>query len=190
MNVFEKLIKYISLFLYVVINFIVMIVQSLIISYSYFKIGLIEGILYQPFIFSISLLIIKFLIGSFYNIQETILPYFLIFLSVLMLILVISINAFIELVYCFKHEHDRYDNLFKVQRVIYDKSLLVISLIALWIAYDNTIDDRTANLELFVFNIIFFFCVITTDLYHFLIHSHNKVEKLYENIMKKKEELF
>ena len=177
MNILESLFNYLILFFYGAVNFIIMIVKSLITLRN--CIDLIDGILYQPIIFLITKLILNPFINNiekiYYNSQESVFLYIILIIT-LLLIIVLSINAFIELMHYIFHKQDNY-------------SLIVISLIAFWIAYDKTI-EVSANLELLIIGIFFFLCVIITDLYNFLIHSQNKVGKLYNDIMQKKKELF
>lgn len=87
------------------------------------------------------------------------------------------------------HRQERYNIIFAIQKSFYNYSLIVISSIAFWVAYDKTI-EVSANLELLIIDIFFFLCVIITDLYNFLIHSQNKVGELYDDIIQKKKELF
>lgn len=167
-----------------------MIYNSLVTLHNCFD--LIGGLLYQPMIFIITLLILQPVINIIdinnYNSLEAVLPYIVI-LSSLMIIVVLAINAFIELIYYFIHKQERYNIIFSLQKGFYNYSLIVISLIAFWVAYDNSIDIK-ANLELLTIGCYFFLCVIVTDLYNFLIHSQNKVRALYEDILQKKKELF
>lgn len=190
MNILEKILNSIALFFYGTIKFIIMIVKSLITLRAYFD--LIGGILFQPIIFFIALIILKPSIENiesvYYNPQDSIFSY-IILLVILLAIIVLVINSLIELIYFLLRIHDRYNIVFSIQKGFYNYSLIVISLIAFWVAYDQTIDG-SANLELLFSGILFFGCVIITDLYNFLIHSQDKVGKLYNDIIQKKEEWF
>lgn len=190
LNILEKILNYTILLIYAICNFIIMIYKSLVTLRNCFD--LIGGLLYQPIIFTITLLILQPVINKIdinnYNSLEAVLPYIVI-LSSLMIIVVLAINAFIELIYYFIHKQERYNIIFSLQKGFYNYSLIVISLIAFWVAYDNSIDIK-ANLELLIMGCYFFLCVIVTDLYNFLIHSQNKVKALYEDILQKKKELF
>lgn len=188
MNILEKILNSIALFFYGTIKFIIMIVKSLITLRAYFD--LIGGILFQPIIFFIALIILKPSIENiesvYYDPQDSIFSY-IILLVILLAIIVLVINSLIELIYYLLRIHDRYNIVFSLQKGFYNYSLIVISLIAFWVAYDQTIDG-SANLELLFSGILFFGCVIITDLYNFLIHSQDKVGKLYNDIIQKKEE--
>lgn len=188
MNILEKILNSIALFFYGTIKFIIMIVKSLITLRAYFD--LIGGILFQPIIFFIALIILKPSIENiesvYYDPQDSIFSY-IILLVILLAIIVLVINSLIELIYYLLRIHDRYNIVFSMQKGFYNYSLIVISLIAFWVAYDQTIDG-SANLELLFSGILFFGCVIITDLYNFLIHSQDKVGKLYNDIIQKKEE--
>lgn len=190
LNIWERLFNYVILFFYGAINFIIMIVKSLITLRN--CIDLIGGILYQPIIFLIAILILNPFINDiekiYYNSQESVFSYIILIIT-LLIIIVLSINAFIELMYYIFHKQEQYNIIFSIQKGFYNYSLIVISLIAFWVAYDKTI-EVSANLELLIIGIFFFLCVIITDLYNFLIHSQNKVGKLYKDIMQKKKELF
>lgn len=190
MNILEKILNRIALFFYGTIKFIIMIVKSLITLRAYFD--LIGGILFQPIIFFIALIILKPSIENiesvYYDPQDSIFSY-IILLVILLAIIVLVINSLIELIYYLLRIHDRYNIVFSIQKGFYNYSLIVISLIAFWVAYDQTIDG-SANLELLFSGILFFGCVIITDLYNFLIHSQDKVGKLYNDIIQKKEEWF
>lgn len=190
MNILEKILNSIALFFYGTIKFIIMIVKSLITLRAYFD--LIGGILFQPIIFFIALIILKPSIENiesvYYDPQDSIFSY-IILLVILLAIIVLVINSLIELIYYLLRIHDRYNIVFSIQKGFYNYSLIVISLIAFWVAYDQTIDG-SANLELLFSGILFFGCVIITDLYNFLIHSQDKVGKLYNDIIQKKEEWF
>ena len=188
MNILEKILNSIALFFYGTIKFIIMIVKLLITLRAYFD--LIGGILFQPIIFFIALIILKPSIENiesvYYDPQDSIFSY-IILLVILLAIIVLVINSLIELIYYLLRIHDRYNIVFSMQKGFYNYSLIVISLIAFWVAYDQTIDG-SANLELLFSGILFFGCVIITDLYNFLIHSQDKVGKLYNDIIQKKEE--
>ena len=190
MNILEKILNSIALFFYGTIKFIIMIVKSLITLRAYFD--LIGRILFQPIIFFIALIILKPSIENiesvYYDPQDSIFSY-IILLVILLAIIVLVINSLIELIYYLLRIHDRYNIVFSMQKGFYNYSLIVISLIAFWVAYDQTIDG-SANLELLFSGILFFGCVIITDLYNFLIHSQDKVGKLYNDIIQKKEEWF
>lgn len=164
-----------------------MIVKSLITLHN--CIDLIGGILYQPIIFLIAILILNPFINNietiYCNSQESVFSYIIMMIT-LLIIIVLAINAFIVLMYYIFHKQERYNIIFLIQKGVYNYSLIVISLIAFWVAYDKTI-EVSANLELLIIGIFFFLCVIITDLYNFLIHSQNKVGKLYKDIMQKKE---
>ena len=190
MSIIEKILNYVVLFFYTVWNFCIMIVESLITLHN--CIDLIGGILYQPIIFAITLAILNkpvvYIEKLYHQSSEPIFPY-VIFLISLMIIIVITINALIEFIYYLFHAEKRYNIVFAIQKSFYNYSLIVISLIAFWVAYDNSI-DISANLELLIIGCFFFLCVIFTDLYNFLIHSQNKIAELYDNILQKKKELF
>lgn len=190
MNILKRIFNYIILFFYGVVNFIKMIIKSLIPTRNY--IDLVFGIIYQPIIFLIAFLILSHLISNIekilYNTQKSVLSYVII-LIILLVIIVLSLNALIELIYYLLHKKERYNVIFSIQKGLYNYSLTIISLIAFWVAYDNT-TEAVANLNLLILGIFFFLCVIITDLYNFLIHSQNKIEVLCDCIIQKKKELF
>ncbi|MGO5019901.1 hypothetical protein ACTQ32_09815 [Roseburia faecis] len=192
MKVIDKIMNYFVLVIYGIWNFGTMIIDSLITLRNCFE--LIGGILYQPIIFLITILILYSPINSIANVyeqsnsSEAIFPY-IIMLVAGMIIIVLVINAFLELMYLIFHAQDRYNTIFAIQQSFYNYSLIVISLIAFWVSYDKSM-DATANLELLFIGSFFFLCVIFTDLYSFLIHSKKKVNELYDDILSKKKELF
>ena len=190
MSIIEKILNYIILFFYSVWNFCIMIAKSLITLHD--CIDLIGGILYQPIIFGITFKIMEKTIAHIekvYHQSQTPFVLYIIFLVVLIIIIVIAANALIELTYYLFHASKRYDVVFSIQKCFYNYSLIILSLVAYWIAYDNS-TNFSINLKLLIIGCFFFLCVIVTDLYNFLIHSQNKISELYDNILKKKKELF
>ena len=190
MIILEKIFNYLALFIYGIFKFILMIIESLITLRN--CVDLIGGIIYQPIIFLTAFLILQPILKNieavYYNPQESLFPY-IVFIITLLIIIVLVINALIELMYYIFHKQERYNIIFSIQKSFYNYSLIVISLVAFWVSYDKSI-EISANLELLIIGAFFFLCVVITDLYNFLLHSQNKVGTLYKDIIQKKKELF
>ena len=188
MRLSEKIRNYLKLIVYGVYKFVKMFLKSIFTLKKCFD--LIVGTLYQPFIFCITWEIIYILNTKIKLwISKEFIVHYVIILVILMLVIVILLNAIIELIYCLRHKKEQYDIIFSIQKGFYNYALIIISLIAFWIAYDKSIDN-IVNLKLLIMGCVFFLCVIVTDLYNFLIHEPNKILEVYKDILQKKKELF
>lgn len=187
MRLSEKIRNYLKLIVYSVYKFVKMFFKSIFTLKKCFD--LIVGILYQPIIFCITWKIIYILDTKIKPwIDKEFIVHYVIMLVILMLIIVLFLNAIIELIYCLCHKKEQYDIIFSIQKGFYNYALIIISLIAFWIAYDKSIDN-IVNLKLLIMGCVFFLCVIVTDLYNFLIHEPNKILEVYKDILQKKKEL-
>jgi hypothetical protein len=190
MDLLKNIFKFIVLIIYAIFNFIFMIIETLTKVRNYFD--LFFGIIYQPVVFLVSLLILIYPLNqleTLYTKTGNVPVLYIIMILVGFFIIVISLNALIELIYYLLKKEEHFNVIFDIQKVFYNYSLIVISLIALWVAYEKP-ESSEVNLKLLIFGICFFLCVIISDIYNYLIHSKNKVKELYKDIMQKKEELF
>lgn len=93
---------------------------------------------------------------------------------------VIGINAIKELIYYFKQNENGFKNSIELQRVFYNYFLIIISLIALFLAmFPN---NNYNYLMLLIIGVICFLSLLITDLYFFTIHKEGLVKELYEQI--------
>lgn len=190
MHIWKKLFDYVLLAVWVVWDFCKMIIESFITLHHCFD--FIFGIFYQPIITLVTLLLLYFplsiVVTRGYIFDKS--GYVDAILFLLFIIgSVLSINAIIELFYCIIHKHERYNIIFIIQKEFYNYVLIVISLVALWIASQKEAKIN-ANLELLKWGCVSFLSIFFTDLYNFLIHKPGKVVKLYEEMMRKKANYF
>jgi len=190
MNIGEKIVRCITLSIYTIWNFCVMIIESLISLRNCLE--LIGAIFYQPVIFLFSVLILYKPLNSLVKIYQksSTVPFpYIIMLITAMIIIVLIANALIELAYYLFHAEERYKTIFSIQKGFYNYSLIVISLVAFWVSYDHSL-EANENLQFLFISAFFFLCVIFTDMYSYFIHSTGKVKELYVDIIDKKKELF
>lgn len=190
MNFLKTILRFIILLFYSIFALCLMTIETLISFRN--CIELIGGIFYQPLIILLSILILQSPLNSLskaYEESGTVPQSSIVILIILLIIIVLIANAILELAYYLFHAEERYNTIFAIQKGFYNYSLIFISLVALWVSYDHSL-EAIVNLELLFIGGFFFLCVIFTDLYSFFIHSTGSVKNLYDDIITKKMELF
>ena len=186
----KEMICWIKLVFYVIVQLVLLLFWELPYRLSY-CLKLLGCILYQPCIFVFIYVILYSPIQKvekmYLNSDELVGPYMIIML-IGMIMLTLVFNTLIELGYYICHKKRRYNIIFSIQKTFYNYSLIIISLIALFVAYDSSI-NASVNLELLELGVFLFLSMISIDLYDFFIHSPNKISDLYENILNKKKKL-
>jgi hypothetical protein len=187
--VFLRLIIFIRLIAFGVWEFAKMIFFTIFIVKDVL-LNFIIGVIYQPVIFCLTYVLfaeqIEFIFDNYMSDDSWLQIVFYIFL---IFCFVLIVNAAIELGYYLFSSGDSYKIVFKIQKAFYNYALIIISLMAFWYSFKNAMDEEM-NLKLLFASIVFFVCVIFTDLYGFFIHSEDKVKKLYKSIIVKKVQMY
>lgn len=150
---------------------------------SDFEFEIIIAILYQPLLIIITTLIfsqpIEKVINNFFIGQGNIV--YAILLSLVLITSILLLNAFFELFYRIINKGMRFETFFKIQKYAHNYIIAIISLLAIYFAI-NTSNAKEYNIILLVYGILFFICMIITDVYKEFFLDNSFIENIYNEL--------
>ena len=160
---------------------------------SDFEFEIIIAILYQPLLIIITTLFfskpITKVINDFFIGQGNII--YAILLGLVLITSILLLNAFFELFYRIINKGISFETFFNIHKYAHNYIIAIISLLAIYFAI-NTSNAKEYNIMLLVYGILFFICMIITDIYKeifldnkFIIDIYNELYEQYNTAKNK-----